>query len=146
MLSLDLVRQRWYHLACGAILAWGASGFLQKVATLHLAPHAATVAFAGGYIATAGFCLAAGELEWSAVSLRALLAGLGAGVLNGLGLVGLFAALGRGGEASIVVPLTGLYPVVTVVLAVLCLGERPGVAAWAGAALALAAGALLARE
>ena len=146
LLSLDLVRQRWYLLACWAILAWGASGFLQKVATMHLAPHAATVAFAGGYVGTAAYCLAAAELQWSALPLRASLVGLVAGVLNGLGLVGLFAALGRGGKASIVVPLTGLYPVVTVALAVAHLGERPGAIGWTGAALALIAGALLARE
>lgn len=145
-LSLKLVDESWYQLSCGAIAAWGASGFLQKVATMHTSPHAANVAFAGGYLVTAAYCVATVDLQWTSLAAPAWLAGLAAGVLNGIGLVGVFAALGRGGKASVVTPLAGLYPVVTVALAVGCLGERPGPWGWVGVGLALGAGALLARE
>ena len=46
------------------------------------------------------------------------------GALNGLGAWTSFRALESGGKASIVISLISLYPLLTVVLAVLLLGER----------------------
>ena len=61
------------------------------------------------------------------------------GILGGLGNLAFFLALGKGGEASIVAPVTALFPMVTVLLAVLFLKERLGRAQWAGLVLAFAA-------
>jgi bacterial/archaeal transporter family protein len=61
------------------------------------------------------------------------------GILGGLGNLAFFLALGKGGQASVVAPATALFPMVTVLLAVLFLKERLGRAQWAGLALALAA-------
>jgi transporter family protein len=61
------------------------------------------------------------------------------GILGGLGNLAFFLALGKGGEASIVAPVTALFPMVTVLLAVLFLKERLARAQWAGLALAFAA-------
>jgi transporter family protein len=48
------------------------------------------------------------------------------GVLGSTGNIAFFQALVTGGRASIVIPITALYPVVTVVLALLFLHERLG--------------------
>jgi bacterial/archaeal transporter family protein len=48
------------------------------------------------------------------------------GILGGLGNVAFFEALVIGGKASIVIPITALYPVVTVALALAFLRERLG--------------------
>jgi uncharacterized membrane protein len=65
--------------------------------------------------------------------------GTGAGILAGLGTVGLFAAYGTGESTSVVTAATSLYPMVTVVLAVLILRERLTWLQVTGLALAAAA-------
>ena len=64
----------------------------------------------------------------------AFLAGIG-----GAGNTGFFRALPMGGKASIVAPVTALFPLVTVILAATVLQDRIGVAQRAGLALALVA-------
>jgi bacterial/archaeal transporter family protein len=61
------------------------------------------------------------------------------GILGGLGNLAFFQALVKGGEASIVAPVTALFPMVTVLLAVIFLRERLGRTQWAGLALAFVA-------
>ncbi len=61
------------------------------------------------------------------------------GVLATVGNMTFYEALGKGGQAAIVVPLTTLYPMVTLALAALLLGERIGGRQWAGILLALLA-------
>jgi transporter family protein len=60
-------------------------------------------------------------------------------ILGGTGNIAFFHALGMGGKASIVSPVTALFPVVTVILAVTLLHERVGTAQKVGLALALVA-------
>jgi len=54
-------------------------------------------------------------------------------------------ALSSGGKASIVVPMTALYPVITIVLSVAILREQITPVHGAGVALALVAVVLLSR-
>jgi transporter family protein len=67
-------------------------------------------------------------------------------VINGLGSWFLFAALERGAKATVAIPLTALYPLVTVVLAVTFLGETLTPKQWGGLALAIVAAGLLSYE
>ncbi|MGE3312019.1 MAG: EamA family transporter, partial [Limisphaerales bacterium] len=62
-----------------------------------------------------------------------------AGVLTCAGNVAYYHALNIGGKASTVVPLTALYPLVTIALAVLVLQERFNAIQCAGVALSLLA-------
>jgi transporter family protein len=55
-------------------------------------------------------------------------------------------AFARGGKASIVVPLTALYPLVAIPIAVFALGERVGARESIGIALAAVAVVLLVLE
>jgi transporter family protein len=59
--------------------------------------------------------------------------------LGGVGNIAFFHALTIGGQASIVVPATALFPVVTVILAVTVLRERISLLQWLGLGLALGA-------
>lgn len=61
------------------------------------------------------------------------------GTLGGLGNLAFFQALVKGGEASIVAPVTALFPMVTVLLAVVFLRERLGRTQWVGLGLAFVA-------
>jgi len=61
------------------------------------------------------------------------------GILGGLGDLAFFQALVKGGKASVVSPVTALFPVVTVLLALIFLKERLGRVQWLGLALAFVA-------
>ena len=69
---------------------------------------------------------------------------MGAGLAMALGLLFFFEALGRG-PATVVVPLTALYPAITVLLSRVFLQEPLTLRHLAGLALALAAAWLLSK-
>jgi bacterial/archaeal transporter family protein len=61
------------------------------------------------------------------------------GILGGVGNLAFFQAMVEGGKASVVAPVTALFPMVTVLLALVFLRERLGWVQWAGLALAFVA-------
>ncbi len=61
------------------------------------------------------------------------------GILGGVGNMAYFQAMVKGGKASVVTPVTALFPMVTVLLALLFLKERLGRVQWIGLALAFVA-------
>jgi transporter family protein len=75
-----------------------------------------------------------------------VLSSIAGGTLNGLGAWTSFRALESGGKASIVISLISLYPLLTVGLAVLLLGERLTHMQLAGAITAVIAAILLSLE
>ena len=68
-----------------------------------------------------------------------ILLALVTGVLGSIGNVAFYAALGQGGMASVVVPMCSLYPVVTVLLALLLLREKVNTYQRIGVVLAVVA-------
>lgn len=74
---------------------------------------------------------------------RSLLFILVCSALNALGALALFAAMKNGGKASIVVPVTALYPLVVVLLGPFVLKESITALEGAGALCSLAAVVLL---
>lgn len=75
---------------------------------------------------------------------RAWALAVGCGVVDAAANVLLLLALRSDGDLAVVSALTALYPAGTVLLAAMVLGERIAGIQWAGLALALAAGAMLA--
>jgi transporter family protein len=63
--------------------------------------------------------------------------GILSGVATGLGVLGYYAAM-RVQDASVVTPVTGLFPLLTVLLALVVLRERLNKVQWGGIALAVA--------
>ncbi len=61
------------------------------------------------------------------------------GILGGVGNMAYFEAMVKGGKASVVTPVTALFPMVTVLLALIFLKERLGRVQWVGLALAFVA-------
>jgi len=61
------------------------------------------------------------------------------GILGGVGNMAYFEAMVKGGKASVVTPVTALFPMVTVLLALVFLKERLGRTQWIGLALAFVA-------
>src|SRR6185503_19020067 len=106
----------WMIWATGTVVCFGIAAVTQKIATNHISNELSLVCFAASFVPVgAAILLWGGPFDWNLPRLEwtyALLYGSGIG----LGTLLLFAAY-RWGNASIVTALTGLYPALTAVLA-----------------------------
>ncbi len=133
----------WLSLAVIAIIAWGVAAFLQKVATNYISAESALLWLGAGLVSLQPWLYPGKSLL--GYSARCLTFALLSGVFNWLGTWAMFAALRSGGKASIVVPLTALYPLVIVLAAPLFLHESISLTQGCGIACAVVAGALLSK-
>lgn len=124
----------WYALL--GIFWWGLWGFLSKIGSDAASPLQMQILFTLGMlpVALAMLVQMRGKLDRNA---GGIIYGLLCGVVTGLGTIGYYAAL-RNQNASLVTPVTGLFPVLTVVLAVVVLRERLNKVQMVGMLLALA--------
>ena len=111
----------WLWLAVVTLIAWGVVGMLQKLSTNHISAESSLIWLVVGFLLLEPLLYpGAALLHYSAWNITwALLSG----VLNALGAWALFAALKSGGKASIVSPLTALYPLVVIMLVPFVLHE-----------------------
>lgn len=133
---------RWQWYAGLTLIVWGFWGLLPKLALRTLDQRSVLVWDSiGGLLvglavfASAGFRLGM-EPRGVLGSVAYRICGIGGSFLFLLALKG-------GGSASVVVPFTALYPLVTLVLSVLLLGERPSPVHLVGIAFAVVAVVLL---
>ena len=135
----------WLGFAVLALVLWGITGVTQKLSTNCISSERSFLWFCWAMVALSAVVWIAIRPAWSlsAVVVSASIAG---GALNGLGAWTSFRALESGGKASIVISLVSLYPLLTVILAVLLLGERLTVTQTLGTILAIIAAILLSLE
>jgi len=133
----------WLAFSLMAMGLWGVWGFLSKVAAQQLPPQAIYLLATCGHVVVIGYLWAGGGLAvpWHPWGLAT---GLGAGLSMAFGSLFFFRAL-AGGEATVVVPLTAIYPLVTVVLSWAFLQEGLTPRHLAGISLALLAVWLLSK-
>jgi uncharacterized membrane protein len=131
----------WLGPALMCVVWWGLFGFLAKVGTENVNAYDMQILFTAGAVPLAMYILAR-RLRMQADGPGRLI-GVAIGILAGLGGIAFFAAMARG-KASIVGPITSLFPLVTVVFATTMLKERLNKAQVAGIVLALASAAMLA--
>jgi drug/metabolite transporter (DMT)-like permease len=129
-------------LALTAAMAYGAGDFLGGVASRR-APTTAVVLWS--HVVGLLVLLAATPVVRGELTLQGMLVGAGAGLVGVLGVVLFYQGLSIG-SMSVVAPVAGLLSAAVPVLAGLGAGERPGVAALVGIALALLAITLVSRE
>lgn len=134
----------WLIPALVAALLWGIVGILQKLGSNRINASSLLAWVMAGYILALPLFWQGSGL--SSLTQKDLFWGILAGAANGCGTWFLFAALERGANASVAVPLTALYPTVTVAFAYFILRERLAFLDWIGVALALSAGAMLSYE
>lgn len=130
-------------LALGAAMVYGSADFLGGLASRRRA--ALAVAFGAQAAGLLALVVALPLLGPATVTGRDV--GLGAlgGLFGAAGLVLLYRSLARG-PMSVVAPVTALAASTVPIVAGLGLGERPGLAAFAGIAVALVAVLLITRE
>ena len=134
----------WVFYACVATLCWGVVGLLQKLGTNRISSRSLLVWLVVGFAAMLPLLWRDGAL--TGLGWRVSLIGLLGGAANGFGSWALFEALERGAKASVAVPMTALYPLVTIVLARIFLAETLTFRQWVGIALAVAGGVMLSYE
>jgi transporter family protein len=124
----------WYALL--GVFLWGLWGFLSKIGSDAASPMQMQILFTLGMlpVALGMFIQMRGKLDRDRVGITY---GLLCGVATGVGTLGYFAAL-RDQNASVVTPLTGVFPVLTVILAFVILRERLNKVQMGGMLLALA--------
>ncbi|MBI1895873.1 MAG: DMT family transporter [Acidobacteria bacterium] len=135
----------WMLYALLALLVFGATFLTQKGATYFISDELSTVAYAVAFVLLDVVLLATDQsLMWN-IPATAGWVSVFIGVLMGGGSLTLFAAY-RHGKASVVTPLSQLFPIITVLVAVPLYGERIDLLKGIGIAAALAAGLILGME
>ncbi len=131
----------WFWFGTITLVSWGIVGLLQKLSTNYISAESSLIWLVVGfsllepllYPGKAVFHYSAWNLMWALLS----------GVLNALGAWALFAAMKTGGKASIVSPLTALYPLVVVLVVPFVLHEAITLLQGVGVLCALTAVVLL---
>ena len=137
--------QEWFVFALLALVFWGITGVTQKLSTNSISSELSFLWFAVAFVPIALVILAMVPLDWN-LGTRVFGMAVVGGAFNGLGVLTSFAALERGGKASIVIPLVYLFPIVTLALAIAFLGERLTWRQGIGIVLAIVAAGLLSQE
>jgi uncharacterized membrane protein len=135
----------WLLVALVPIALWGVSGLLQKLSTNHVSGELSALWFLAAFLPVAVVLLAQQPLP-SAIAPRTWLLVVLLGFAFAFGNFALLAAFAADGRASIIAPLAGLYPLVSMPVAIVALHERIGWREGCGIALALASVAALACE
>jgi uncharacterized membrane protein len=135
----------WLLYALVPIALWGVGALIQKLSTNYVSSELSTLIFLLAFLPLAGLIALVQPMDWT-ISRNAWILVVALGLLFGLGNLTLISAYGNGGKASIVTPLSGLYSIVTIPLAIFLLGERLSSREIMGIALALIAVAALSYE
>ena len=133
----------WLVWSLATIALWGTWGLVSKIAS------AGVDAYVNQLLYTAGLAPLLIFVAWTVHKQSAKETHEGrssgvfwafvTGILGGVGNIAFFEALVKGGKASVVAPVTALFPMVTVILALVFLKERLGRTQWIGLALAFVA-------
>jgi transporter family protein len=127
----------WMLLSIATVLLWGSWGLESKIIVDRISPWMNQVLFSIGLLPLLGWMLFWKNLrQTTGQPKKGAAYGLLTGIFGGLGNVTFYLALFRG-KASVVVPMVGLAPLVTVVLALLILRESINRVQVAGVVLAL---------
>ncbi len=119
----DTLKARWFWYSLLCIACWGGWALCSKLGSMEIPSMAMQFIFTLGTIPVA-LALLAGKRFRLEKSPRGISYSVANGILSGIGGLALFAAYRSGGNTSVITAATALYPMFTVVLAVLVLRER----------------------
>ncbi|WP_046243324.1 DMT family transporter [Hymenobacter terrenus] len=114
--------EAWILYSVAAAFFWGTWGVVAKFISADVNPFTNHLLFSGGMLLTLPLVL--GRVKKQKPNRKGLLWGLVAGVLAVTGNVAVYKAFSTGGLAAIVIPVTNLYPLVTIVIALLVFKEK----------------------
>ncbi len=113
---------KWLIYSLVSVLWWGIFGFLGKVGSDRISPAQMQIFFTIGMVPVAIVC--AFRLKFQiATNKRGVSYSVLMGLFAALGSLAFFGAM-KSGKASLVAPVTSLYPALTVLLALVVLKEK----------------------
>lgn len=112
----------WIYYSIAAALFWGVWGVVAKLISEDVNPYTNHVLFSVGMLFTLPLVIK--KIRKEQPNRKGIFWGLLAGVLAVTGNVAVFQAFSSGGLAAIVIPLTNLYPLVTIVIALSVFKEK----------------------
>ena len=112
----------WLVFAILAALCWGVWGILAKFISSDISPYVNHLLFTVGMLFTIPFVIKKCKLKEA--NLKGIIWGLVAGVLAIVGNVAVYQSFAKGGLAAVVIPVTNLYPLVTILIAISVLKEK----------------------
>jgi len=133
----------WLWFALMALFWWGVWGFLAKLGADRMTPGALQILFVVGMVPPLLLALAKVGFVVQKDG-RGVFYGILNGVLATFGMLAFYAAMSRG-KASLVAPITAIFPLFTVIGAVLLLKEKLNKIQIAGIALAIVAVVIFSR-
>lgn len=120
---LQTFRTRWFLYSMAAVISWTAWTFSAKFGSEKLPPSTMQFVAAFGFLLVGIVLLVAMRFRLDRSGKGAGL-GVTAGVLLATGSIALYAAYRTGANTAVVATATGLYPMVSVLLAIIFLRER----------------------
>jgi transporter family protein len=129
----------WLWLSLLTIVFWGAWGLQSKMVVDRISPWMNQVLFPLGLLPVMACMLLSKRRSVGSDKGRGARYAIVTGILGGAGNIAFYLALERGGKVSIVVPLTCLFPLVTVLGAYFVLKEQLNRTQVLGLAIALVA-------
>ena len=129
----------WLWLSLLTIVFWGAWGVQSKLIVDRMSPWMNQVLFPLGLLPVMAGMLFSRRVHEGANKQKGGWYAVITGILGGAGNVAFYLALERGGKVSVVVPLTCLFPLITVLVAYVVLKEKLSRAQVSGLAVALVA-------
>ena len=133
----------WLWLSILTVFLWGGWGIQSRIAVDRISVWMNQFLFPLGFLPVMLWLLFSKRVRSERFSGKGFFYAFITGVLGGTGNIALYLALSRGGKASVVVPLVGMAPLVTVLMAWRILDEHPTRQQIAGIVLAVIAGVLL---
>lgn len=115
---------QWFVYALLTIVFWGTWGATSKIVSDNLDAYLSQVLFTVGLCPLMLIILLRARPKSEGARRRGIFYAFLTGVLGGTGNIAFFQALGMGGKASVVVPMTAMSPLVTVLMALVFLRER----------------------
>jgi len=128
----------WLLLPLAAIVCWGVAGLMQKAATNHISARLSSIWFLAAFLPVAGLILWREPLP-TGISPGTWALAAAIGFTLAVGNFTVLLAFASGGKASIITPLAGLYPLVSIPIAIVGFQERLNWRETSGIVLALAA-------
>lgn len=129
--------KNWIYYSIAAALFWGVWGVVAKLISEDVNPFANHVLFTTGMLLT--LPLVVNKIRKEKPNTKGIIWGLVSGILAVIGNVAVFQAFSEGGLAAIVIPLTNLYPLVTILIAILIFKEKLNIINGIGILLAIPA-------
>jgi len=132
-------RYQWLFYSLLPILLWGGWGAISKAVADEINAYMNQFLFTLGLFPLMLLVFRSPRMAGGRNRKRGIFFAFLTGILGGLGNIAFFKSLSMGGRVTVVVPMSGLSPLVTVLVAFVVLHERMSTYQKVGLAIALAA-------